>query len=267
VLQLDREAGMTPDDLYPGWGIRPVLFRVAGLPVPAYEVFVLLGLLTGALVFWRLRRGEPRMGEPTAIIALAALAGGALGAKLLEWAFNWPALARVDSLSALLAGRTIIGGFLGGSISVVLVKRHYGIRERRGNLFAPAIALGLAVGRLGCFFRGCCYGEATTGPWGVDFGDHVMRHPTQLYESAFALLLFAVLLRLRARVTTPGRLLTVFMVAYFAFRFGEEFLRAGDRVALGLTLYQFAALAALGYFIARDRLVLNRQVTQAQETS
>jgi phosphatidylglycerol:prolipoprotein diacylglycerol transferase len=201
---------MMPADLYPGWGIRPVLFRIAGLPVPAYEVFVLLGLVAGALVFWRLRRGEPRMGEPTAVIAIAALAGGALGAKVLEWAFNMPALARVDSLAALIAGRTIIGGFVGGSIAVIVVKRHYGIRERRGNLFAPAIALGLAVGRLGCFFRGCCYGEATTLPWGVDFGDHVMRHPTQLYESAFALLLFAVLVRLRTRVTTPGRLLTVY---------------------------------------------------------
>jgi phosphatidylglycerol---prolipoprotein diacylglyceryl transferase len=258
---------VTPVDLYPGWGIRPVLLRIAGLPVPAYEVFVLFGLAAAALVFWRLRRGEPSTGEPTAIIAIAALAGGAIGAKLLEWAFNWPALARVDSLAALLAGRTIIGGFVGGSIAVVVVKRHYGIRERRGNLFAPAIALGLAVGRLGCFFRGCCYGRVTTLPWGVDFGDHLTRHPTQLYESAFALLLFVVLLRLRARVTTPGRLLTVFMVAYFVFRFAEEFLRAGDRVALGLTVYQFAALAALAYFVTRDRLVLVRRPAPATEAS
>jgi phosphatidylglycerol---prolipoprotein diacylglyceryl transferase len=258
---------MTSADLYPGWGIRPVLFTIAGLRVPAYEVFVLLGLAAGAMVFWRLRRGQPRMGEPTAIIAIAALVGGAAGAKALEWAFNWPALQHADSIAALLAGRTIIGGFIGGSVAVVAVKRYYGITERRGNLFAPAIALGLAIGRLGCFCRGCCYGRETAMPWGVDFGDHVMRHPTQLYEAAFALLLFVVLVRIRSRVTTPGRLLSIFMVAYFGFRFAEEFLRAGDRVALGLTVYQFAALAALAYFVTRDRLVLDRRSTPATEAS
>jgi hypothetical protein len=57
------------------------------------------------------------------------------------------------------------------------------------------------------------------------------------------------------------------MVAYFAFRFAEEFLRAGDRVALGLTVYQFAALAALAYFITRDRLVLVRRSATATGAS
>ena len=258
---------MSIPDLYHGWGIRPVLAIVAGVPVGSYEVFACLGLAAGALIYGRLARRDPRAGEGTALIAVAALVGGAVGAKLLEWTFNLPALTRVDSLQALLAGRTVIGGFLGGSAAVILLKRRMGIRDRRGNLFAPAIALGLAVGRIGCFLRGCCYGEPTHLPWGVDFGDHVMRHPTQLYESAFAVVLFAALMKLRSRVTTPGRLLTVFMVAYFAFRFGEEFLRAGNRVALGLTVYQFAALAALAYFLARDRLVLRRAVAPAVKES
>lgn len=255
---------MNGPDLYGGWGVRPVLFEVAGVPIPSYEVFATLALAVGAFVYWTLARRDARAaGEGTVLIAIAALVGGAVGAKVLEWAFNWQAFSRVHSIQGLLAGRTVIGGFLGGSAAVIL--RRMGIRERRGNVFAPAIALGLAVGRIGCFLRGCCYGTPTGLPWGVNFGDHVHRHPTQLYESLFALVLFAVLMKLRNRVSAPGRLLTVFMVAYFGFRFFEEFLRAGDRVALGLTLYQFAALAGLTYFVVRDQLVLARSTSAAPE--
>jgi phosphatidylglycerol:prolipoprotein diacylglycerol transferase len=261
---MDWAEGVTTPDLYHGWGVRPVLFVVAGVPIPSYEVFVTLGIAAGVVVFRALARSDRSVGERTLLIAAAALIGGAAGAKLLEWALTYPAILRVRTLSAVLAGKTVIGGFLGGSIAVLLVKRWMGIRERRGNLFAPAIALGLAVGRIGCFLRGCCYGEPTSLPWGVDFGDHVARHPTQIYEALFSLVLFFVLIRLRHRVTTPGRLLSVFMLAYLSFRFLEEFLRAGDRMALGLTPYQFAAVAALVYFAFRDYRLRQEALVQAR---
>jgi phosphatidylglycerol---prolipoprotein diacylglyceryl transferase len=243
---------MTGAALPATWGVRPVLAVVAGVPVPAYECFAALGLAIGAFVFWRIGRSERRTGEGTVLIAAAALIGGAAGAKVLEWALTFPAVLQIQTVAGLLAGRTVIGGFVGGSTAVLLVKRWLGIRGRRGHLFAPAIALGVAVGRIGCFLRGCCYGEPTGLPWGVDFGDHVLRHPTQLYESLFCVVLFVVLLRLRHSITAPGRLLSVFMLSYFAFRFLEEFVRAGDRLSFGMTPYQYAAVAALLYFAWRD---------------
>lgn len=237
----------------PGWGVLPVLFRLGPVPVPAYEVFVSLGLFAGlALLLWLSRR-EERRGDLVAV-TLAALAGGAVGAKLLEWAFSPGSFPRqVSDGLALLGGRTILGGLLGGTLAVALVKRHLGIRVRRGNTLAAPIALGLALGRLGCFLNGCCHGVPTDRPWGVDFGDGVFRHPTQLYEVAFATLALPVLLWLRPRVATPGRLLSGFLAAYFAFRFAEEFWRAGPRPLLGLTLYQAAALAGLAYYVWRER--------------
>ncbi len=248
------------------WGLRPVLFRVAGVPVPSYEVFVTLALVAGALVFWLQARRDRTAGERTIFIVLAALVGGALGAKLLEWCFTWRAVAaHLDNWRFLLAGRTVIGGFVGGSLGVILVKRRLGITERRGNLFAPAIALGLAVGRVGCLLRGCCYGTETSLAWGVDFGDHVRRHPTQIYEIVFALVMFAVLLALRRRVTAPGQLLTVFMTSYLVFRFFEEFVRAGDRLPWGLTVYQIAAVAGLAYFAVKDRWVPRKDASHAIE--
>ena len=146
----------------------------------------------------------------------------------------------------------VIGGFLGGTVAVALAKRRAGITGRRGNQLAAPVALGLLIGRIGCFLHGCCYGTTTSLPWGVDFGDGLRRHPTQLYEAAFALVALLVLLSARRRVVRPGRLFSGLMIGYFAFRFGEEFLRAGPRPLLGLSAYQVAALAGFLYFAARE---------------
>jgi len=217
------------NELPANWGLAPVLFHLAGIAVPSYGVFVGAGIVAGLLVFLWLSRDERNVGEGTVYIAFAALLGGALGAKLLEAAFNAPSAVGAG-WGALLAGRTVIGGLVGGSVGIVVVKRALGIRERRGNILAPAVALGLAVGRIGCLLRGCCHGEPTSLPWGIDFGDGVPRHPTQIYESIFA-------------------------SSYLAFRFFEEFVRAGARVLFGLTVYQYAALGGLLYFALKDRLL------------
>ena len=246
-----------PAALPPGaWGLRPLLLGPGGPAIPSYEVFVALGIVAGLVT---LRRLSPRRdaGDTGAVwIAAAALVGGALGAKLLELALL-PAstVARAGWLAALLSGRTVIGGFIGGSVAVVLVKRRLGIRERRGNEIAPAVAIGLAIGRIGCLCAGCCHGTPTSLPWGVDFGDGIPRHPTQLYESIFGLAAFGLLLAARRRAPTPGRLFTAFAASYLLYRFAEEFVRAGERLAVGLTPYQVAAAAGLAWFAAKDRLL------------
>lgn len=238
------------------WGLRPLLFGAGHLPVPSYEFFVALGLVAGLLTLRRLSPGARGDRSGTTWIVAAALVGGALGAKLLELAvLPWGALRGAGWTAALLSGRTVIGGFLGGSVAVVIVKRRLGIRERRGNEIAPAIAIGLAIGRIGCLFAGCCHGTATSLPWGVDFGDGIPRHPTQLYEAIFALAAFGLLLAARRRSPSPGSLFTLFAAGYLLFRFLEEFVRAGDRIALGLTPYQVAAAAGLGWFAVKDRLL------------
>jgi prolipoprotein diacylglyceryltransferase len=96
----------------------------------------------------------------------------------------------------LIGGKTIVGALAGGLISVELTKRYIGIRTSTGDLYAIPLALGIAIGRIGCFLTGLSdntYGTSTNLPWAVNFGDGIPRHPTQLYEIIFLLALIPFL--------------------------------------------------------------------------
>lgn len=117
---------------------------------------------------------------------LGALFGGVLGSKLPMIILYWrEMLDALPDFRLLISSRSIVGGLAGGAAGVFLVKKWLGISGRRGNLFVPGIAAGVAIGRLGCFLRGCCFGKPTDMRWGVDFGDGILRHPTQIYEALF----------------------------------------------------------------------------------
>ena len=159
-------------------------------------------------------------------------------------------------------GKTIIGGLLGGTIAVEWMKARVGITQRTGDLFAVPIAVGIAVGRIGCFVAGLpdhTYGIATALPWGVDFGDGIARHPVQLYESVFALLLAAFLARFESR--RPGDAFRVFLFAYLLWRLVIDFWKPGEPV-LGLTTLQWACLAG-ALFYARDVLSVSVRKVEA----
>src|ERR1700693_5511408 len=164
------------------------------------------------LVFhWMARR----RGLDTAGIRLlmgAGLIGGLIGANVAQLVL------------AGAPGKTIEGGIAGGFIAVVLLKRRLGIVRPVGDLFAPAIALGEAIGRIGCFVGGCCYGKVATVAWAVHDHDE-LRHPTQLYMSAGAALTFAVLIALERRRILPENGLFYVQIALFcALRFSVEFV-------------------------------------------
>jgi prolipoprotein diacylglyceryltransferase len=232
------------------WGIRPILFELWGFGIPAYSFFVLLGLVAGIVYFIVDLRKSRRGNGNGLLIAAGAITGGILGAKLLEWGLNYRFLLEHSSDPGVwLSGRTIVGGLIGGKIGAVLTKRVYGINERRGNELAPAVALGMMIGRIGCFFRGCCYGQPTGLPFGVNFGDGVLRHPTQLYESFFMLGMFVWLVyRKRKGNLAPGKLFSLLMFWYFSFRFTIEFIRIEPVVWAGLTSFQLISMVVALYF-------------------
>jgi prolipoprotein diacylglyceryltransferase len=96
----------------------------------------------------------------------------------------------------LIGGKTIVGALAGGLISVELIKRYIGLHQSTGDLYAIPLALGIAIGRIGCFLTGLSdntCGTPTTLPWAINFGDGIPRHPTQLYEIAFLLALIPIL--------------------------------------------------------------------------
>lgn len=231
----------------PGWGLCPEAF-------PAYPIFMVLAFVAAGLVFLHNQRDDAPDEDSGAIypIALTAFFGGLIGAKLpvvlMNLRLGW-------SWQALLAGRTIVGALVGGTLGVMLVKRLLGIRGRHGNKLAAPAALGMAVGRIGCLLAGCCAGIPTTLPWGVDFGDGIPRHPTQLYEALFCLTAFILLQRAR-RTAKPGRLLSTYFAAYFGFRFLIEFLRPHPAFA-GLTVFQWICVAGLLILAVKTQWLLH----------
>jgi phosphatidylglycerol:prolipoprotein diacylglycerol transferase len=233
------------------WGLLPVLFRIGGLEISSYPVFVTLGLLAGLTCYFIIARRMNMQGEKTLYIALAGIVGGVLGAKLPYWIINFRMiLDQLPDIRPFLEGRTITGGLIGGTLGVIYIKWRLGITDKRGNLFAPAIAVGVAIGRIGCLFRGCCYGTPTDIFLGMDFGDRVPRHPTQLYEIAFFLLYFIYALS-RLKVAPPGQLFNQLINSYFIFRFFEEFIRYNERLYLGLSFFQYISLLAILFINAK----------------
>jgi len=234
------------------WGIRPVLFEAWGVPISSYAAFITLGVMAG-LISLRLRTKKygDTSGNNVPLI-LAALFGGILGAKVPIWIVYYrEILNALPDLTLLLSGRTIVGGLIGGTIAVRIARQKLGFRERRGNLFAPSIALGISIGRLGCFFQGCCYGTETDLPWSVNLGDGLQRHPVQLYEACFCFILFCVLYRIPPTRFKQGLLFDGFMISYFTFRFFEEFIRTDHEIVYGLSFFQWVSIAVVLWFSAR----------------
>ena len=176
---------------------------------------------------------------------VAGVIGGILGAKLPYWIFNIQVIIEhFPDIRPILSGRTITGGLIGGTLAVMYIKHRLGIKEKKGNLFAPAIAIGFAIGRVGCLLRGCCYGTPTDLFVGMDFGDSVLRHPTQLYEMVYFSGFFVFSL-LRVKTAPPGQLFNLLINSYFILRFFEEFIRHNETLYFGLSFFQYISIVAI----------------------
>jgi phosphatidylglycerol---prolipoprotein diacylglyceryl transferase len=173
----------------------PVYIPLGPYRLHPHLFFETLAYLVAFLIYLTLRR---RFGDSLAIpirwaVVAAAVAGAALGSKLL-YLLEDPQLT-VRSLhnpAYLIGGKTIVGALAGGLISVELIKRYIGLHQSTGDLYAIPLALGIAIGRIGCFLTGLSdntCGTPTSLPWGINFGDGIPRHPTQLYEIIFLLTL------------------------------------------------------------------------------
>jgi len=163
-----------------------------------HTVFDLLAWASAALMAWWIRRrgllegAAPRRTLRSDPWYFTSLAIGAIAGAIAFGSFNM-GLAGFWTL-----GHSIAGAIAGGIVTVEIYKLATGITGSTGLPFVGPLAIGIAVGRFGCFFAGLpdyTYGTPTTLPWGVDFGDHIARHPVQLYESAAMFAYLVVYLR------------------------------------------------------------------------
>jgi phosphatidylglycerol---prolipoprotein diacylglyceryl transferase len=157
------------------------------------------------------------------VVALGCILGAIVGSKLAVW-LEYPHLVRQywGSPLLVLTGQSIVGGLIGGLAGVEIAKKIAGVRHATGDDFVLPLVVGIAVGRIGCFLAGLhddTYGVATEVPWGVDFGDGVKRHPTQLYDIALVLALGIFLTRAQRWLSAePGLQFKLFLAGYLAWR-------------------------------------------------
>lgn len=231
----------------------PIDLHLGVVTMPAHLVLEVLAYTLGYRYYTALRRrGDVISDLARTWIFIAAATGALLGSRLLAL-LEHPALwAAARSPAELLAGKTVVGGLLGGLVGVEWTKRRLGVRSSSGDLMVYPLLLGLMIGRVGCFMAGLedgTHGAASSLPWAIDLGDGVPRHPLPLYEIGFLGLLWAGLRRLQARVRlADGALFKLWMVAYLGFRLALELLKPEPRPYLGLSAIQLACAAGLVYY-------------------
>lgn len=233
-----------------------------------HPLFESLGYACG-FAFYRLQRqqGDVISREQRWSVLAAATFGALLGSRLLGLLEQAPHLGLHWQLFFMPGGKTIVGGLLGGWLAVEITKHILGITTRTGDLFAIPLAIGIAIGRIGCFFAGLAddtYGRATTLPWGIDFGDGIHRHPTQLYEIIFLLILSALLWHMMRRPHQEGAVFRTFLASYLGWRLLIDFLKPQPLI-FGLNAIQWACIAglftlALTAYTNRPRLINERQI-------
>ncbi len=234
--------------------MRPVLFDLGPVNVNSWGVMVAIAVALAATVLGsELDRHRQRRGDALTL-ALAAALGGLIGAKLYFLTEN-----AATGVSG--SGFTWYGGVIGGAIAVLLTARRLRIPLPilLGSA-APALALGYAIGRIGCQLAGDgTYGVPSDLPWAMSYPDGIVPttiavHPTPVYETLASLLIFAALWRLRKRVE-PLQLFAIYLILAGLERFLVELVRRNDEVFLGLTQPQLwaAALAAGGVILLLTR--------------
>lgn len=241
--------------------MHPILLRIGPIQIYTYGALLATAFLMAIYFAMRAAEREGIRSEFIADTGILVILSSILGARLfyiifydLRYTLEHPR----ELLRLQQTGLVFYGGLIFATIaSIIFCKRRKVSIPVFMDIVAPSVALGQAIGRIGCFMSGCCYGKPTAAPWAVKFPqlDH-FRHPTQIYESLATLAIFLALLWFRRRKTGVGQVAWLYVAMYASARFAIEFMR-GDNpdILLGLTISQIVSLSALaailpiGYFI------------------
>jgi phosphatidylglycerol:prolipoprotein diacylglycerol transferase len=243
----------------------PKLIEIGGFFLPTYGLLVALGFLAGLWLSLKLARmkgiNEELIGNLAVYCALAGLAGAKLLMFAVDFGYYRQNPGRLFSLDTLLSAGIYHGGFL-----AALAFAWFYIRKQKlpwpeaADVLAPGVALGHAIGRLGCFAAGCCWGSSCDRPWAVTFRSPaaheivgvplgVPLHPAQLYEAAATGAIAWILWRVSRREDPAGRVLSLYLILYSIARIVVEFFREhqqGYPFAVPLTWTQWFAVGFLG---------------------
>ncbi|MBZ5571674.1 MAG: prolipoprotein diacylglyceryl transferase [Acidobacteriia bacterium] len=219
----------------------PQLFHIGRFFLPTYGLLVSLGVLIG---LWISVRNSEKQGinpEHAWNLGILVVLCGIVGAKILyivnDWGYYTSHPSEIFSFATLQAGGVFSGGLIGAAVAAAwYIRRRHMPPLGTWDAFAPGLAMGHAIGRVGCFAAGCCYGKPTTHFWGVTFKNPlaaawvgtplgVPLEPTQLFESAVELATFFILMWLLKRKKFDGQVLGAYLFLYGIARYFLEFIR------------------------------------------
>lgn len=242
--------------------MRPTLFEIFGYPVSSFWTMAFLGFV---VAFYVMRQGLVRRGYDERLaydVTLWAYVGGWIGARLFVIPAGWEYFVESPILFLLSgSGWVWYGGVIGGALAVWLWARRHGLSILAlGDMAAPALAIGLGIGRIGCQLSGDGdYGIASNLPWAMAYPDGVVPttervHPTPVYEMIACFATAAYLWRLPPLGHRLGHQLGVYLCLSAAVRFAIEFVRRNPAWLMGLTTAQWISVAsiALGWYLVRN---------------
>jgi phosphatidylglycerol:prolipoprotein diacylglycerol transferase len=243
-------------------GVNPVAFTIGDISVRWYGVMVALAVVVLILwVVWQIRHGADISYDRLLTVAIIAIISGIVISRLIHV---------IDLLSVYIAnpgqllgfgGLTIWGAILGATLGIWIYSRFTDFKFGYFmDILTPGVLLAQVIGRVGCTINGCCYGKATSLPWGVIYthpesyglnaslealSKGMGLHPTQPYEIIFLLIVFGVLFSLRRRFQPDGSLFMIYLSCYSAWRLGLGFLRDGTDFLFGLHQAQVIGIIIL----------------------
>ena len=239
-------------------------------PAMTHDLWVGLGVLTAGLVLAVEKRRRRVQDERIWVLVALAVAFGGVGARLGTW-LQHVSLAANDSVVVhwLYGNRSILGGLAFAYFAVLIGKRLLKMRWRTGALFAPAVAAGMAVGRIGCLLTELpgtptdlpwgvtVTSAADAATWGVPVGSTL--HPSFAYEIGFHLISLAAIWFWRDRLADPADLFTLYITGYALFRFAVEPVRGNEVVWLGLSRPQLFLVLTIPLLIWRSVIAIRRR--------
>lgn len=226
----------------------PVLIHIGSLNLYTYGLFIALGLMTA---IWVSKKNAPGISPETITdIFFVIMISGLLGARLLYVLINFESYRNnfADIFKIWQGGLVFFGGFLAAVVATVVYLKVKKLNIwKTADIISPGIALGHAVGRIGCLFAGCCYGKECDLPIAIKFTHPeslapigIFLHPTQLYSVFSNLVLFVILLGLQKKKKFNGMVFLSYIMLYSLFRSVIEFFRGDFR---GDFFFEFISLS------------------------
>jgi phosphatidylglycerol:prolipoprotein diacylglycerol transferase len=231
----------------------PVNIPIGKSSIPVHFVCETLAYFLGYRYYaWLRKQSADKITDHNRLIIFIGAAFGAfVGSHVVGVLENPTLLSRFDIIY-FMGNKTIVGGMLGGLIGVELTKKQIGVTVSSGDLMVYPLILAMVIGRTGCFLAGLedgTYGIASNFPWAINFGDGIRRHPTNLYEILFWLLLWIGLKAFeKHNPFVDGARFKLFMVSYLLFRFFVEFIKPDYFFGFGLSVIQLVCIAGILYY-------------------